>query len=212
MTIKVYDGGTVDKATILERVCAALEGDSLAAGREILRAEYPFVAVDKVNRRYSERQCLRIFFRDGFTDRYSGARLVHPGALRALSLALPDDFPAHPNWAMSQTHIAFWELFPSIDHVVPVSRRGDDNDTNWVTTSMLRNSAKAHWTLEELNWTLLTPCGDCTEWDGLTGWFVRYVDRNPEIGANEYIRRWLAATKAVLAERRQIALSTEAEN
>lgn len=201
----------MEKATILERVCAALEGDSPAAGREILQAEYPFVAVDKVNRQYNERQCLRIFFRDGFTDRYSGARLVHPGALRALSIALPEDFPAHPNWQMSRTHIAFWELFPSIDHVVPVSRGGLDDDTNWVTTSMLRNSAKAHWTLEELNWTL-QPRGDRPQWDGLSGWFVRYVDRNPEIGANDYIRRWLAATKTVLAERRQIALPTETDD
>lgn len=190
----------MDKATIIGRVCRALEEDSLAEGRNILRAEYPFAAVDKVNRRYSERRCLKVFLRDGFTDRYDGTRLVHPGALRVLSRVLPEDFPAHPNWAMVQTHIAFWELFPTIDHVVPVSRGGVDDESNWATTSMLRNSAKAHWTLEELKWTL-TPVDDHDEWDGLTNWFVRYVDRHPEHGEVAYIRRWLTATKALLAER-----------
>ncbi|MFF0818704.1 HNH endonuclease [Rhodococcus sp. NPDC003318] len=51
---------------------------------------------------------------------------------------------------MSQTHFAYWELFPTIDHIVPVTRGGADDESNWVTTSMLRNSAKAHWTLDEL--------------------------------------------------------------
>lgn len=189
----------MNKARIIDRVCAALENESLAAARNVLRAEYPFVSVEKVNRRYTERQCLRVFFRDGFIDRYAGTRMVHPGALRVLSIVMPDDFPFHPNWDMAQTHIAFWELFPSIDHVVPVSRGGADDETNWVTTSMLRNSAKANWTLEELNWALM-PLGASDGWDGLAGWFVQYVDRCPEVADTAYVRRWHAATKAVLEE------------
>jgi hypothetical protein len=48
---------------------------------------------------------------------------------------------------MSETHIIYWALFPTIDHVVPVAREGPDEDKNWVTTSMLRNAAKSNWTL-----------------------------------------------------------------
>lgn len=145
------------KADVLARACAALDVAEMDVGKEILRTEYPFIAVAKTSRRYTERQCLRVFYRDGFTDRYSGTRLVHPGALRVLSVVFPDEFPAHPNWEMKRSHFAFWELFPSIDHVVPVARGGADDETNWVTTSMLRNSAKSHWTLEELGRTLVAP-------------------------------------------------------
>ena len=93
----------------------------------------------------------RVFARDGFVDRYSGDKLVFPGTLlRLLSALMPDEFPAHPNWKMSASHVMYWELCPTIDHLVPVARGGADNESNYVTISMLRNSAKAHWTLEEL--------------------------------------------------------------
>jgi HNH endonuclease len=52
---------------------------------------------------------------------------------------------------------AFWEVGATIDHVVPVTRGGADDESNWVTTSMARNSAKMNWTLEELGWTLHPP-------------------------------------------------------
>lgn len=188
-----------EKAGILARVCVAIGAGDIEHGRQILRTEYPFTPVAKTSRKYTERQCLRVFYRDGFLDRYSGAKLVHPGALRTLSLIVPEEFPAHPNWAMSQSHFAFWELFPSIDHLVPVARGGADDESNWVSTSMLRNSAKAHWTLDELGWTL-SPPGDHTEWDGLAGWFVDYLHTHPELVADKYLARWFRATSDVRAE------------
>lgn len=51
---------------------------------------------------------------------------------------------------MSECHIVYWELFPTIDHIVPVARGGRNSEENWVSTSMLRNSAKFNGTLEEL--------------------------------------------------------------
>lgn len=198
-------GGTADiaesgaKADVLARAGAAIAAGDLDGGRQILRNEYPFVPVEKASRRYTERQCLRVFYRDGFLDRYSGAKLVHPGALRALSLIAPEEFPAHPNWLMSQSHFAFWELFPTIDHLIPVARGGVDDESNWVTTSMLRNSAKAHWMLDELGWTL-SPPGDYAEWDGLSGWFVDYVGAQPELMADKYLARWFRATVDVRRE------------
>lgn len=190
----------LSKAGVLAQACAALDSDDLVRAGEILRAGYPFVATTKAGRRYTERQSLRVFYRDGFVDRYSGAQLVHPGALRLLSLVLPNEFPAHPNWDMSKSHFGFWELFPTIDHLVPVARSGADDDTNWVTTSMLRNSAKAHWTLEELGWSLL-PAGGSMTWDGLATWYVDYLTRHPQFSVDHlYLRRWFSATVAVQAE------------
>ncbi|MFF0817580.1 HNH endonuclease [Rhodococcus sp. NPDC003318] len=172
---------------------AAVDAGDLEEGRLILGREYPFTPVAKSSRRYTDRQCLRVFYRDGFLDRYSGTKLVHPAALRALSVIMPGEFPAHPNWLMSQSHFAFWELFPTIDHLVPVARGGADEESNWVSTSMLRNSAKAHWTLEELGWTL-SPPGDYTQWDGLSGWFTGYLEANPDLFADKYLARWYRAT------------------
>ncbi|ELB86596.1 hypothetical protein Rwratislav_44206 [Rhodococcus wratislaviensis IFP 2016] len=187
------------KADIIARACAALDVGEADVGQEILRTDYPFIAVAKTARRYTEQQFLRVFYRDGFTDRYSGAKLVHPGALRVLSVVFPGEFPVHLNWDMTQTHFAFYELLPTIDLVVPVARGGADDETNWVTTSLLRNSAKAHWTLEELGWTLVAP-GRSAEWDGLAGWFVGYLERHPELALVPHLGRWLRATTSVQAE------------
>lgn len=90
---------------------------------------------------------------------------------------------------MSETHTAYWELFPTIDHVVPVARGGVDDHTNWVTTSMLRNAAKANWTLEELGWQLVPP-GDSKQWDGLISWFVECLEYEQSHLADKYVRSW----------------------
>ena len=100
-------------------------------------------------------QSLKIFFRDSFTDRYSGVRLINPAALRLLGELLPDEFSMHPNWKQSESHIGFWELFQTIDHVIPIARGGPDVEGNLITTSMLRSSAKGSALLYEIEWTLL---------------------------------------------------------
>jgi hypothetical protein len=192
------------KAGVLRDVCVALNGGDSLSAKATLRSGYPFVPVEKIARRYSLRQSMAVFMRDGFIDRYTGNRLVNPGVLRLLHVVLGDDFPAHPNWKVSETHPAFWELFPTVDHVVPVSRGGPDKKSNWVTASMLSNQAKNQWTLDDLGWKLHPP-GAAAEWDGLSRWLVDYLAANPTVLADaelhrDYIRRWLIATKAELGE------------
>ena len=186
-------------ADAMARVCGALLEGKTDLARAIAVAEYPFVRHGNAGRAYTERQMLRIFLRDAFVDRYSGERLVFPGTLRLLSKVMPEEFPAHPNWKMSESHIAYWELFPTIDHVVPVARGGADDESNWVTTSMLRNSAKSNWTLEELGWALLA-ADDGAGWDGLLGFCTQYLAAHPEFLADRYIARWHRAALAVRAE------------
>jgi hypothetical protein len=186
-----------DRSAILAVCCRALAtGDSPAAAAT-LRQEYPFEPVAAVERKYGEIEATRLFCRDGFIDRYAGTRLVFPGTLRLLSLRLPADFPFHPNWKMTDTHEAFWELSPTVDHVIPVARGGADTEANWVTTSMRRNSAKSNWTLEELGWTL-HPAGLLSEWDGLVQWFVDEVRRDPSLLLHSHLRRWHKAAISVL--------------
>jgi 5-methylcytosine-specific restriction endonuclease McrA len=137
---------------------------------------------------------MRVFIRDGFTDRYSGTPLVFPGTLRAVSLLLPKEFPYQRNWRQSETHPAFWELYPTIDHIVPLARGGTDIEENVVTTSMLRNAAKANWLLEELGWpTSTAPVRE--NWDGLLSWFMLAYDRFEVIRDHPSTRTWYRAAR-----------------
>src|SRR5450755_762995 len=95
---------------------------------------------------------------------------------------------------MSVTHMVYWDLFPTIDHVVPVARGGTDSEENWVTTSMVRNAAKSNWTLEELGWTL-KPIDPVRAWDGLIGWFIDYLSVRPEHLSDKCIARWLRVAR-----------------
>lgn len=187
-----------DKAKSIAAICDALLQGDRANASAVALSEYPFVAGINAGRTYTEFQMTCIFIRDGFVDRYSGQRLVFPGALRLLSRLMPEEFPAHPNWKMSASHIIYWELFPTVDHVYPVARGGLDDETNWVTTSMLRNSAKSNWTLEELGWTLLDPPLERT-WDGLITWFMCYLEQDNTHISDGYIRRWHSAALRAMA-------------
>ena len=44
-------------------------------------------------RKYTFKDLSKLYFRDGFIDRYNGLRLVAPPALRAISIIIPDSFP-----------------------------------------------------------------------------------------------------------------------
>jgi len=183
-------------ASLLEQVCAALSTDAGPA-RDILRAHAPFVPVARERRRSPPlRDQFKIFARDGYIDCYSGQRLVFPGVLRLLSILMPEEFPFHPNWKMDRCHAAYWHLYPTIDHLIPIARGGTNEPVNMVTTSMLRNSAKLSWTLEELGWTLLPP-GDIKTWDGLTGWFLRYTEDHP----SDQLKRMRTALLAAQGQR-----------
>jgi hypothetical protein len=184
-----------DKAAVLVDVCAALSGNQLEKAAAILHERYPFVPLVKVGRRYSIGQMLRVFVRDGFVDRYSGTRLVCAPALRLISMRLPGQFPFQTNWRTDVCHFAFWDLAPTIDHILPVSRGGGDDERNWATTSMCRNSAKANFTLDELGWSLHPP-GDMKDWNGLLGWFMDQARADRAVQDDPYLRPWFTASRS----------------
>ena len=188
----------MDRATQLASVCALLADGEVGAAKASLDAHYPRASVSTPRRSWTLKRLMAVFLRDGFTDRYSGVRLVFPGTLRALSILMPNEFPYHPNWKHSATHPAFWEMYPTIDHVVPVARGGADDESNAVTTSMLRNAAKANWLLEELGWPAeLEPIA--RDWDGLLAWFMSSWDRHESLRQDMSLRRWHRAASAALA-------------
>lgn len=189
-----------DRASVLELVCAALSSDDSRGAAETLHRAYPFSSVPSTPRRYSPAEATRVFVRDGFIDRYSGRKVVFPPVLRAISVILPDAFPYHPNWKMEVTHPAYWELTATVDHLKAASRGGADDESNWVTTSMARNSAKGNHSLGDLGWELRDP-GDIAEWDGLLGWYVEYTEARPEVVIDEAMRKWRAAAVGVLTNK-----------
>jgi len=191
--------GEMDKAEVIATVCDHLRKGEVEEAGTIARKHYPFHAHEIEPRRYTKLQMMRIFLRDGFTDRYSGKRLVFPATLRLLSHLLPEEFPAHPNWKMSESHIVYWELFPTLDHVAPVARGGLDEPANYVCTSMMMNMAKSSWTLEELGWHLHEP-GDLNDWDGLTGWYLAYAKEGEEIPKDRNLSEWHSAAAKALSE------------
>lgn len=182
-------------------MCQALGADDRLTASEVLSHSYPFAGAPATQRRYGPAQATRVFHRDGFIDRYSGLRVVFPPVLRAISVLLPDVFPYHPNWKMEVTHPAYWELTATVDHLEPASRGGADNESNWVTASMARNSTKGNYSLQDLGWSLHPP-GEVSEWDGLMGWYVDYTTAHPEALVDSAMKRWRHAAIAVLTNKR----------
>jgi len=182
------------KADVLKEACLALLGDGQLQAGPIIKDRYPFVPLSTQSRRWTPQQSVGVFIKDGFLDRYSGARLIFPGALLLLSHLSPEEFPYHPHWKMSKTHPAYWELYPTIDHIVPIARGGQDHPSNCVCTSMLHNAAKANWTLEELGWELHEP-GDMRDWDGLSSVFLALIEKQAEALTVSAIRNWYYALK-----------------
>lgn len=187
----------MERQETIRMVCAFLDQGETANAACLIDSNYPFIPVKKSSRAYTPREMTKVFLRDGFIDRFRGTRLVYPPVLRVISHYLPKSFPYHQNWKMDEGHIAYWEIYPTIDHIIPVSRRGEDIESNWVCCSMITNSIKSNWLLEELEWTLKEP-GDLKAWDGLISWFIQHTSSKPELLKNPYIKSWYYAAKEVL--------------
>lgn len=182
------------KVEVISEICRVLLGGNEETAKQIAAREYPFTSQIPFKRRITKVERTKVFIRDGFIDRYSGEPLIYPGTIVTLSELLPEEFPYHANWKMDACHPCYWELWPTIDHVVPVARGGKDDESNWVSTSMFHNSAKANAQLTEIGWQLYSP-GNFNEWDGLIHWFMEYIESHPELLKKERIKQWYVCAK-----------------
>ncbi len=190
----------MEKVQAIEQAAIALLRDGKEQAKTIITKEYPFCRLSSEERKYTEKQKLAQFIRDGFIDRYSGGKLLNPGILKVLSFYCPEEFPYHPHWKMEECHSAYWEFVPTVDHIVPVALGGADTEENWASTSMLHNSIKSNWTLEQLQWHLYD-AGDFEAWDGLTHLFLQLVEQEEALLTDSYIRKWYRLSKAAVAKR-----------
>ena len=192
----------MDKALLIKNICELLLDDKKQDCVDFANENYPFIDNLTQKRQYSKYQMCKIFLRDGFIDRYSGHKLLFPGLIKILIIEFPDIFKYQKNWKRSETHIIYWDLFPTIDHHVPVTRHGEDNENNWITTSMIRNSAKASWTTEELGWELFEE-GKLDDWDGLINYFIDLTNKNPDYEKDNYINQWRKALLKAMDKMKQ---------
>lgn len=179
---------------VIVETCTALSAGNVSAAENIIRMKYPHVKPLKKRKTFSRKEQLLLFMRDGFIDRYSGERLIFHGVLFILSELFPEVFPYHPNGKTDECHQAWWNLIPSIDHIIPLAFGGTNDENNLICTSMKRNMAKSTSTLEEIGWKIY-PAGKLEDWDGMLGWFMKYVAENPALLLNNNINNWYRACR-----------------
>lgn len=189
--------GKKDKSLIISNIAEMLLLNNNEAAKTIICSDYPHIAFNTEKHTHTTAQKMEQFISDGFIDRYTGQRLINPGMLKVISFYFPNEFPFHPHWKMTKTHIAYWELIPTIDHIIPIARGGQDDKSNWATTSMKNNSIKSNYTVEEIQWTLY-PQGNIKDWDGLSKSFIKLVDSRQEVLEDNYIRTWYKVSKKLL--------------
>ena len=193
-------GGILDhRAETMEMVCEALEKEDRQKAGELVRSRYPFDPPVDRRKAFTKFARTRVFLRDGFVDRYSGDRLFFPPVLEVISMSIPDDFPMDQSGKMASNHVAHWELYASVDHVVPVARGGAHEMDNWATNSFMHNLIKRHWRLEDLGWELLPP-GRLDDWDGMLGWFMRYTEERADLLDIGGLRDWRRAALRAIEE------------
>ena len=184
-------------ADVLEKAAEYLLADKSEEAGFVIQDCYSFISTRRESRSYSAIKQMDQFFKDGFIDRYFGTMLINPGLLRLLSEKLPKEFPYQPHWKTDECHMAYWDYQPTIDHILPITRGGNNESSNLVTTSMKGNLAKKNYTLEQLNWNLY-PEGDIHEWEGLSKLFVAIVEKEPALLQIDRINFWYKATKKVM--------------
>ena len=108
-----------------------------------------------------------IYVRDGWRCRYCGTRVIDRGMRARLHRCLPD--VARWGARNAEKHTALAALSASLDHIVPHSRGGTNDEPNLVTACNACQFGRGQWTLAEVGFfdpREYPPVLD--KWDGLT--------------------------------------------
>lgn len=188
----------MDKLDTILKVCDCLAVGENEKAKTIIENDYRHQYIQYEKRSMNNFEKLQIYIRDGFIDRYNGKKLIFPNVFRIITAELGNEcFPFHPNWKMSDCHIAYWSYMPTYDHILPIARGGIDKPENIVTTSQIMNSAKSNFLIDELGWKLFN-AGKIEEWDGMIRWYVKYRNEHKKILEDKYIKSWdLALEKCI---------------
>lgn len=108
-----------------------------------------------------------IYVRDGWRCRYCGTRVIDRSMRGRLHRCLPD--VARWGARNADKHSALAALSASLDHIVPHSRGGTNDEPNLVAACNACQFGRGQWTLQEVGFfdpREYPPVLD--EWDGLT--------------------------------------------
>jgi 5-methylcytosine-specific restriction endonuclease McrA len=194
---KALDMQRTDRAQKLADIAKTITRGDLAGAEDRAAREFPWTATPSKRQGIPPARALRVFLRDRFIDRYSGSRLAFPGALLVIGKLLPKHFPMHPTWKAGQSHDIFWELWPVVDHVHPVTRGGAHDESNFVTTSTINNVTKGNARLSDIGWELLPQPGPEEDWDGLVPWFREVTALYADLLQDSQIKNWNNALRKV---------------
>lgn len=127
----------------------------------------PQTTIAKVARRMPPRRVEQsIYLRDGWRCRYCASRVISRKARSRLNFFLP----VEARWGRSNRarHCGLFLLSASLDHVLPHSRGGSNQEENLVTACTACQFGRNQWTLEEVGFEdprHFPPIRD--SWDGL---------------------------------------------
>ena len=111
-----------EKSDVILDIAVNILNSNHAIAREIINCEYPHKHFVVEKRTYTMLQKMGQFVKDGFIDRYTGKKLLNPGMLKVISYYFPEEFPYQAHWKMTETHSAYWDLVPTIDHIYPIAK------------------------------------------------------------------------------------------
>ena len=108
-----------------------------------------------------------IYVRDGWRCRYCGTRVIDRSMRARLHRCLSD--VARWGARNADKHTALAALSASLDHIVPHSRGGTNDEPNLVTACNACQFGRGQWTLDEVGfWDPREYPPVLDEWDGLT--------------------------------------------
>jgi hypothetical protein len=133
-----------------------------------------------------ERDKFEVFRRDHYQCRYTGIKLITHPMLELLSYLLPSHFPydnppSGSDKGSKNTHLLVWVLWPSVDHIIPVSQGGLNEMSNYTTANSKFNMFNGNILNEHLGLEFLDAADK--NWKGLEDEYqsllIKYRDQVP---------------------------------
>jgi hypothetical protein len=133
------------KSTTIAAVCFGIGKGDYAQATSLLTRDYPF-APDPVSLRKDGAVEFNSCVRSRWIHRSIYGRTPYCPRSPAFSCSrATDSLSVSFELESRRNSPSIWEMGAIVDHLVPVGRGGADDESNRITTSMARNSAKSNW-------------------------------------------------------------------
>ncbi len=121
----------------------------------------------------SKQHSITVFKRDAWTCRYCNSAVFFTPTLKLLDSLNPGHGYYHPNGKTGAVLDIFQWKWATIDHVIPVSRGGQNNLTNYVTACWKCNLTLNDKLEDKDKTQLLNSINKSMGWDGFSGLYLK---------------------------------------